>query len=130
MTENEARLEEDKKVKMLMLEYGIDFVRGGTYAECNMHAHRVSTLRSEINHATNRCLRCGRTGHWMQQCYARTFVNGNRIISEEVDTSEDELEDGELVSVTYDDACFRCGRVGHWADHCYARTNVSGRALH
>jgi hypothetical protein len=44
----------------------------------------------------DRCLKCGRDGHWASQCYARTSV----IV------------------------CYRCGREGHIAPQCYARTHV------
>jgi len=60
------------------------------------------------------CLRCGRSGHSEDTCYATTDVDG--------DTLSDESDEDS-------DACFRCGRSGHFASACYAKTDVDGDRL-
>ena len=58
------------------------------------------------------CFRCGRFGHWANNCFAKTTVGGGLI--------EDESDE---------DVCQRCGREGHDASCCYARTTVNGSPL-
>ena len=44
------------------------------------------------------CFRCGRNGHYADECFARTNKNGKSLRDED------------------DETCFRCGRHGHYAD--------------
>ena len=57
------------------------------------------------------CFRCGRNGHYADECFARTNKNGKSHRDEDEET------------------CFRCGRQGHWVDECYARNHIDGRLL-
>lgn len=57
------------------------------------------------------CFRCMRRGHFIEECYAKTTVNGTLI---ESDTESDT------------ESCGRCGRVGHSIDRCYAKKTVDG----
>ena len=75
----EARFEEDKQVKVLMNQYGIEAVRGGSYSQVKLCREDVKALSRELWHAQGGCLRCGRKGHWANGCYARTDVSGNPI---------------------------------------------------
>lgn len=65
------------------------------------------------------CFRCGRKGHYADECYANTSVGGKRFYSNRhyYDDDEPDLQ------------CFRCGRTGHFADSCYAKTRVNGVPL-
>ena len=58
------------------------------------------------------CSRCGRDSHSIQECYAKTSVDGKSL-----QTSKSE-------------GCFRCGRHSHSTWHCYARTDVYGNRLY
>ena len=54
-------------------KYGYENVRGGIYTNSK-------TLRKKSVNKTT-CYRCGRTGHFMNQCYAKTTVNGDSFSS-------------------------------------------------
>ncbi len=97
----------------------------------------VDNLKELINKPTN-CTRCDRSGHTEENCFARTYKNGDEII-EYVDVyycdycdKEFSTEKGALYhenihcknkqnsKKTNKNACFRCGREGHYANNCYA----------
>ena len=129
-------LEEDKRVKQLMREYGMAAVRGGTYSNVILHAAQVGALEAELRHAQNQCLRCGRSGHWYHQCFAATDTAGKTLRQPSVEQdSENSLDaNSEENSDTEDEfaqtgACHRCGRPGHWANSCYARRHAFGYAI-
>ena len=61
------------------------------------------------------CLRCMRSGHFANKCYAKTTVDGNLIESETDTDTDSEIEN-----------CDRCGRNGHSIDDCYAKKTVDG----
>ena len=61
-------MDEDKETKEWMRKYGINKVRGGSYAAPTLTAGQMDTLKREINHAEGRCLRCGGEGHMARAC--------------------------------------------------------------
>ena len=74
-----ARLEEDKKVKELMLQHGVERVRGGSYSACELSSADLNALRKELWHAQDCCIRCGRRSHYAVQCFAKRDVDGNAL---------------------------------------------------
>jgi WD40 repeat protein/predicted GIY-YIG superfamily endonuclease len=68
-------LEEDMQVKSLMLQYGIDRVRGGSYSNIHLTAQQTEELQRALRHAGGACFRCGRTGHFVNQCNAATEID-------------------------------------------------------
>jgi len=97
----------------------------------------------------NICFRCGRTGHYANECYAKSHINGKYFDEE----SESETEYEEVWCCEYCNTefstenecskhekycnkskkqkcvCYRCGRTGHYSNQCYATTNTYGANL-
>ncbi len=135
-----CRLEEDKRVKQLMLEYGIDRVRGGSYARILLSRSDVMTLSKELYHAQNACLRCGRRGHWANVCRAVNDIVGNTITAMAAErkrphsavyghddgSSEEgeEEEDGGGTSEEEDGSLEGEDDTWHWKTQCYARRRL------
>ena len=153
--ENVSPFEEDKITKEYMSKYGIDKVRGGSYVEVELSGFHMDALNMEIWAAKDLCTKCGRPGHFVKDCYAKTNALGNKIEYDE----EDEVWGCEYCDRTFttesncivhekyckekatthrsvkpktmkkEGACYRCGRQGHYSPDCYARTDSKGYIL-
>ena len=55
------------------------------------------------------CYKCGRQGHWAQDCYAKTNINKKKIVDSDSDSDSDE------------EICYNCGKKGHYANTCYKK---------
>ena len=120
-------LEEDKKTKELMIKYGIEKVRGGSYSMIELTNNQVQELNRTLWHANNKCTKCGRTGHWANKCYAKKDTCGN-FIEEEYESEEEYIIEYDMY-LKKDNSCFRCGRTGHWTNKCYANKDIYGNVL-
>lgn len=139
--EKASPFDEDRYVKQYMSKYGIDNVRGGAYVLEVLPDFQEEALKSEIWGATDKCTKCGRSGHWAKDCYAKSDITGKEIEEE----SEEEIiiecmDCKKQFDSDYDfekhyckpkskNACFRCGRQGHYAPDCYASTDKYGNYL-
>jgi predicted GIY-YIG superfamily endonuclease len=151
--ENVSPFEEDKITKEYMSKYGIDKVRGGSYVEVELSNFHIEALKMEIWAAKDLCTQCGRAGHFVKNCYAKTDVSGNTIAYEEEEEEEDEWEceycdrtfttefgctvhertcrarSSNSSSSHQGGVCYRCGRPGHYSSDCYASRHINGGDL-
>jgi len=146
--ENASPFDEDKITKEYMSKYGIDNVRGGSYVEIVLSESHKEVLKMEIWAAKDLCTRCGRVGHFVKDCYAKTEVSSeedeweceycNRTFTTQFGcmVHEKSCKDGQKKSsyvkqnpVSQDGACYRCGRAGHYSPDCYASRHIKGYKL-
>ena len=107
--ESKDSFSEDSTVKKYMAKYGIDMVRGGSYVTEMLGDTERQFLQRELRMADGSCTRCGRNGHFVQDC---------RV-----------LPPRPRQPVQAHGTCYRCGRSGHYANACYARTHTTGYTL-
>lgn len=135
---NVSSFEEDKVTKEYMSKYGIDKVRGGSYVEVELSEFQIETLNVEIRAATDLCTRCGRKGHWVKDCYAKTSV----ALLHEAEFGCDYCDRTFTTafgcgvhkksckkSTDFGQKCYRCGHAGHYSPACYATRHVKGYIL-
>lgn len=92
--------EEDKITLEYMYRYGIDNVRGGSYAMVNLSQVDIYAIKKKIWGAMDLCFVCGRS-HFSNRC------------REEYDVYGDEIR-----------KCKRCLRRGHLAYECIEDKNI------
>ena len=76
------------------------------------------------------CHRCGRTGHWVKDCYAKIDIEGHAIASPTKPISKQNYDSPSKINNSIDDDfCRRCGRRGHWMKDCFAKVDQNGQSL-
>jgi predicted GIY-YIG superfamily endonuclease len=111
-------LDEDMEVKKLMMVYGIENVRGGTYSKVILDQGQIDSLSREYEHATSKCFKCKKTGHYAIDCNIKTLVH-IRTIKPKSQTKQSNPKP----------TCFRCGRNTHTMEECKAKTLLSGVSI-
>jgi cellular nucleic acid-binding protein len=93
--ENVSPFQEDAITKEYMEKYGTDNVRGGCYTQIELDDFQKETLNREKWGAKDLCTKCGRSGHFVKDCYATKDVSGNAIYEEEDSEEEDDESEEE-----------------------------------
>ena len=60
--------DEDNEVLRLMMMYGIDSVRGGSYSQVVLSSSEKLALERQLQTAHNLCFRCNKSGHFAANC--------------------------------------------------------------
>lgn len=71
----DSSFEEDVLTKKYMMTYGIQNVRGGSYTKIELEDWQVMSLDHEFKSVSDKCFKCGKSGHFANEC-------GKRIYSE------------------------------------------------
>lgn len=117
---NVDEFEENNVTKKYMMRYGIDNVRGGSYCTFILPSEEIVVITKEIRSSQGCCVRCGRKGHFITNCYSNADVDGTSL--EESIINIDSTLNVKL-------HCTRCGRNNHNVDKCYAKSTLTGLSL-
>ena len=79
LIKNVSPFEEDKIVKVYMAKFGIENCRGGSYSNIKLEKLQIEFLEKEIWASTDLCIRCGRSSHFVLDCFANTNINKEKI---------------------------------------------------
>ena len=124
-------LDEDNEVKKLMMEHGIDNVRGGSYSNIKLTKDQLTTLEHEFSHASGKCFRCGSTDHYVVNCNkeikkprnnTQFCISCGREHNCRLCTYTSNRY-GKRIGIVF---CERCGRSGHAVENCYAKSTHNG----
>jgi len=128
--------DEDKFVIKYMDKYGINKVRGGSFTQVELSAEDLVCIHRLSNSANDLCHRCGRKGHFISNCFAKTYSNGLTIESE---SDEEYVYSCEICGCEFETlkqctshekrcpkqndfrkpVCYNCGKRGHYANFCF-----------
>jgi cellular nucleic acid-binding protein len=138
--------DENNVTKDYMKKYGINNVRGGSYAQITLPDDSRSVLEREFRGNDDQCIKCGLAGHFASKC----TLSGQpaRAMPKKIVAEEWECEYCDRTFTTKygcsvherscrppsppakkAGACYRCGRAGHYSPDCYASRHVKGYEL-
>jgi hypothetical protein len=108
--------DEDKYTLEYMKLFGIDNVRGGSFCEIKLSNDNVLTIQKMINGSSNNCYKCGKSGHFANEC-------NNSILGRKVSYSENDINySNKKFKKTI--ICYLCGEEGHIKKKC---TNLKSK---
>jgi predicted GIY-YIG superfamily endonuclease len=130
--------DETNVTKELMKKHGIDNVRGGAHASIELSEETENFIQHELRAANDSCYKCGKKGHFANQCKrkssfvgtcgcGREFLDFDEFMSHQKGCLPRQVRS--QPPAPKQGTCYRCGRPGHYSPECYARTHVRGYAL-
>jgi hypothetical protein len=103
--------DEDKYTLIAMNKYGIDNVRGGSYCKTKFSPYEKEKAAQTINSIMDKCYKCGKKGHFSNECSQKDEDSVNREKRGAVPARE-------FVEKEICPACFGSGR-SYWSDDVY-----------
>jgi hypothetical protein len=116
--------DEDKYTLMMMHQYGIDNVRGGTFSASFLTEEIKKVIIQMIRNATDKCFKCG-GDHFVDKC--QSGITGTN--PPEPQSSVDNICESITKMAINSKYCTRCGRNTHTIEKCYAKTTLKGVPL-
>lgn len=114
--------DEDNTTKEYMSKFGIENVRGGSYASPKLTRSQTNTLKSEIWHSMGACLRCGKHGHFIKNCKEEVPLDKSKKVTKGVRKIKKNWGPGKGV-------CSRCKRPGCFKKMCKAWKDKDGNVI-
>lgn len=121
--------DEDRILKKLMAEKGINNVRGGSYPSIVLTPSQLDNLTRELQGAADKCWKCGKKGHFATECEnlpeektAKCGRDSNNAKAHKNTSTPVKASKESLL-------CTKCGRNTHSAISCYAKTHQNGSLL-
>lgn len=124
--------DEDKYTRIYMDKYGINNVRGGSFVSMKLNETEIDILEKMQNGTTNKCFKCGKSGHYAKYCKVKYYQDDSDSSDEyyiDCDSDSDSSDDqftNTSTKYSNNSRCYRCGRSGHYSSSCYASTHVKG----
>jgi predicted GIY-YIG superfamily endonuclease len=85
--------EEDQLTKKYMMLHGIDSVRGGSYTKLVLEDWQIKTLEHEFVSMSDLCYKCGKSGHFANNCRSKYSVYLSKFTTiEEIESQIDIFE--------------------------------------
>lgn len=88
--DQDAGILEHSKTLHYMRRHGVDNVRGAEFCSPVLSRQAKESIERTLRGSSDGCFRCGRSSHWVRDCYAQTDVDGNRISNDEDWESDDD----------------------------------------
>jgi len=98
--------DEDRYVKEYMSTYGVDNVRGGSYTQISLGDDVIAQIEKEIRGATDKCMKCGQSGHFVSNCNETAEPEHNE--EEDIWASEIPKKEHRSNNMTFE--CERCDK--------------------
>jgi predicted GIY-YIG superfamily endonuclease len=126
--------DEDNVTKEYMRKYGIEYVRGGAYSTVKLPRGQQSSLIRELRSAGDECLRCGKRGHFQNDChaillpstpYAGVSKKAPHKMAIEAEPDPKVRRHKRRVGPG-SGKCGRCGRTGCFTSRCEYAKDVNG----
>jgi GIY-YIG catalytic domain-containing protein/zinc knuckle protein len=134
----EHESDEDKYVIDLMIQYGIQNVRGGSFSKVVLTSEDIRFANRMMRTKEDLCYKCGKPGHFAMNCYIKTRKKPTRRSNQSIKECE-RCGRSHITSKCYAKTdirgksikeCKRCGRSGHITSKCYAKTDINGTILY